>query len=568
MTRRRKLLVADDSLTIQKVVSLTFSDEGLEVLAASSGAEALRQLEEDAPDIVLADTDMPAPGGYELCERIKGDPRLRHIPVVLLISIFESFNEAEARRVGADDVVTKPFQSIKDLMSRVGSLLGGGRAEEEEEPITKDLPPAHEGAAPKPSGAAHAQPPQHWDEPRITASGSSVGEEAAHLPTPIASSAAEVSFADIELDDRMIEAKSIEAVGGEEPSRGSYVEARGQEAQADEAAAHYRQATAAARQVSQSFGSGRGMVEAGEMESVNGRQTFAARAASAAAADDTLLDLGDIEPSSANTEADDFILDLADEGPHAASAATPTQEINALPTGELQRPATIAATHQPSDFHAADVAGSLADAAHGEIPTPHGGDEPDEMPTLITSAQFESEEELHVQTEQSGAHEDEPARAEPFDQSTQALDTHSWPQHGADVSSGFTHEASESVAVWPQGIQPTQASSNSSAQGGGAGFEAHGGSVDEGVSISSGAGASVGAAGLNESQVNAAFAGFAGQESAQGSSQQLSAEAVEAIARRTVELISERVIREIAWEVVPQLAELLIKQRLDEERTK
>ena len=131
---RRKLLLADDSPTIQKVISLTFGDdEGFEVVAVGDGEQALRALADDPPpDVVLADAVMPGPDGYELCERIKRDARLRHIPVILLVGTFEPFNEAEARRVGADTVLTKPFQSIRNLVGKVGSLLGGGEAKPDE----------------------------------------------------------------------------------------------------------------------------------------------------------------------------------------------------------------------------------------------------------------------------------------------------------------------------------------------------------------------------------------------------------------------------------------------------
>lgn len=92
---------------------------------ASDGDDAWAKLEEFAPDVVLADVFMPGTNGYGLCERIKQNERFGRIPVILLIGSFEPFDEAEARRVGADDVVTKPFQSIRQLVSRVGSLVGG-----------------------------------------------------------------------------------------------------------------------------------------------------------------------------------------------------------------------------------------------------------------------------------------------------------------------------------------------------------------------------------------------------------------------------------------------------------
>ena len=164
LSGRRKLLLADDSPTVQKVISLTFEDEGMEVVSASDGAEALRALEEQRPDILLADVWMPGPNGYELCERVRGDARLRHIPVILLVSKFEPFNEAEARRVGADTVLTKPFQSIRDLVSRVGSLLGGG-------------PKQEEPAAERPRREEPAAPPTEASEARARSS-----RKCAHCP--------------------------------------------------------------------------------------------------------------------------------------------------------------------------------------------------------------------------------------------------------------------------------------------------------------------------------------------------------------------------------------------------
>src|SRR6266581_5405928 len=127
----RKLLLADDSLAVQKVIDLTFTDEGMQVTTVSDGQRALEQLEQVAPDVVLADVFMPGVGGYELCEFIKQSERFRNVPVMLLVGSFEPFDEAEARRAGADDVVTKPFQSIRELISRVASLLGSKTSEEE-----------------------------------------------------------------------------------------------------------------------------------------------------------------------------------------------------------------------------------------------------------------------------------------------------------------------------------------------------------------------------------------------------------------------------------------------------
>ena len=125
MLAGRKLLLADDSPTIQKVIELTFADEGVEVISVASGAEALEKLAENKPDVVLADAFMPPPNGYEICKYVKENAELKHIPVMLLVGSFEPFDEAEARRVGADEILTKPFQSIRRLIDRVGGLVSG-----------------------------------------------------------------------------------------------------------------------------------------------------------------------------------------------------------------------------------------------------------------------------------------------------------------------------------------------------------------------------------------------------------------------------------------------------------
>jgi len=116
-----RILLADDSITIQKVVNLTLADEGIEVIAVSNGDVAERRLEEVKPDLVLADIFMPGKNGYELCEAIKQNPQFRNVPVVLLVGAFEPFDQAEARRVRADAHLTKPFES-RTLVETVRKL--------------------------------------------------------------------------------------------------------------------------------------------------------------------------------------------------------------------------------------------------------------------------------------------------------------------------------------------------------------------------------------------------------------------------------------------------------------
>jgi len=141
----RKLLLADDSATIQKVIDLTFADEGVQVVSVSNGQEAIDRLLDFAPDVVLADVFMPSRNGYEVCEYVKTNEQLKHIPVMLLVGSFEPFDEAEARRVGADDILTKPFQSIRRLIDRVGALVSSPPVEKESP--TVELPKLDEPVA-------------------------------------------------------------------------------------------------------------------------------------------------------------------------------------------------------------------------------------------------------------------------------------------------------------------------------------------------------------------------------------------------------------------------------------
>lgn len=119
-----KLLLADDSATIRKVVELTFADEGIDVFAVADGDAAMIKFVEVQPDIVLVDVEMPGPSGYQICAMIKQDEATKHIPVLLLVGSFEPFDHDEAERAGADGFMTKPFCSIRELVARVSELLG------------------------------------------------------------------------------------------------------------------------------------------------------------------------------------------------------------------------------------------------------------------------------------------------------------------------------------------------------------------------------------------------------------------------------------------------------------
>ncbi len=119
-----KLLLADDSVTIQRVIELTFADEDVQVVAVGNGQEAIDRVQRDQPDIILADVGMPERDGYEVAAFVKGNPATAHIPVVLLTGAFEPVDEGRARSVGCDGVLVKPFEP-QIVISRVKELLAG-----------------------------------------------------------------------------------------------------------------------------------------------------------------------------------------------------------------------------------------------------------------------------------------------------------------------------------------------------------------------------------------------------------------------------------------------------------
>ncbi len=123
----KTILLADDSLTIQKVVELTFAETDYDVVALSSGDDLLQQLPDVRPDLIICDIIMPGRDGYEVCQEIKSNPATLHIPVILLSGTFEPFDRDRALAAGCSEIITKPFEARK-LVDTVQRLLAGGPA--------------------------------------------------------------------------------------------------------------------------------------------------------------------------------------------------------------------------------------------------------------------------------------------------------------------------------------------------------------------------------------------------------------------------------------------------------
>ena len=132
-----RLLLADDSITIQKVVELVLAEEDFQIKSVSNGEDAINLLDTFKPDIVLADIEMPKVNGYNLCEKIKKNPSTSHVPVILLAGAFEPIDEDLARQVGADDSVIKPFES-QELISKINAALTMVSADTEQAALSAD----------------------------------------------------------------------------------------------------------------------------------------------------------------------------------------------------------------------------------------------------------------------------------------------------------------------------------------------------------------------------------------------------------------------------------------------
>ena len=121
--RKPLVMAVDDSPTIRKLVSITLSREGFEVITASDGLEALQLLADHRPDIILSDVNMPRLDGYKLCRYIKKNKGFKDIPVVMLSGKDGPFDKLRGRMFGCGDYITKPFEA-SDLVEKVRQHTG------------------------------------------------------------------------------------------------------------------------------------------------------------------------------------------------------------------------------------------------------------------------------------------------------------------------------------------------------------------------------------------------------------------------------------------------------------
>jgi len=584
----RKLLLADDSVTIQKVVNLTFADEGMEVTSVGDGSSAIEKLDELMPDIVLADIHMPGLTGYQVCGQIKQNPKFQHIPVILLVGSFEPFDEEEAKRSGADDYLTKPFQSIRQLVSRVNAL------------IPQQAPELDEGYSERQFAETISLDRQtlYAEDQNIPQTGPIDSSYGVEQPTPEywGERAQTQTFEDSEIEDELLEATPISgtdisteatvlSTSPRETTRLSAEEIKAFnlydttstiplqateeiQPQAEEPAEEVR--TPAEEQVEETVtASVEEQIEGTTQAEEEVEETVAPSAEEIfepvpTAEQEEMIVMSAEEPSAQPDSSPVFEPAVAAVATHSPYSTTPLSEDMLLDLGYGEDVATVTEVYDADDFVLElDDEEEVLEAKSTVVKTPVVFSE-----TRVDTAELEIPESV-VEVEGPTEQIEEVAYGVAevpveFDASTQVEEVQEQPfevieppvaeeialgeadtQDLAPPETGFeeiapaeviTEEVSAPEAI-PEELQAVAQETTP------APFES----------------AEVQTVGSAETQTTTAVVApvIVGAES-------LSPEAIEAIARRVVEMMSDKAVQEIAWEVVPELADLHIKRKLQE----
>jgi CheY-like chemotaxis protein len=156
---RYQLLVMDDSVTIRRVVELTFAGGDVQVVSVGDGRAALERIAAEPPDVILADVGTAQPDGYEIAASVKSNPALAHIPVLLLSGAFQPIDQERARASGCDGVLAKPFEPDA-VVARVrqvlqpspGAPVAGAEAADHDEGAVEKPEPVEVAGGPSPEG--------------------------------------------------------------------------------------------------------------------------------------------------------------------------------------------------------------------------------------------------------------------------------------------------------------------------------------------------------------------------------------------------------------------------------
>jgi diguanylate cyclase (GGDEF)-like protein len=141
-TTKRKILLIDDEVPLLEVMKTNLEIEGYEVVGEMSGETGLVSAVVDQPDVIILDIMMPDVDGWEICQRLRADPRTKYIPVIMLTALDETHHVVKGFECGADDYLAKPFDNA-ELFARIKSVLTKASKGMVVDPLTK-LPGKHQ----------------------------------------------------------------------------------------------------------------------------------------------------------------------------------------------------------------------------------------------------------------------------------------------------------------------------------------------------------------------------------------------------------------------------------------
>lgn len=118
----KKILLVEDELDLVDVTKKRLENSGYEVLTVPSGEEALDLLQNNPPDLILLDLLLRGMRGEEVCKQLKGNPKLKHIPVILFTASASDIAKV-AKEIGADDYIMKPFEP-EELLGKIKKFIG------------------------------------------------------------------------------------------------------------------------------------------------------------------------------------------------------------------------------------------------------------------------------------------------------------------------------------------------------------------------------------------------------------------------------------------------------------
>ncbi|MBM3251353.1 MAG: response regulator [Candidatus Omnitrophica bacterium] len=133
---KQKILIVDDDPDILDILRIVLTERGFEVIEASNGEEALEQAKTKAPNLIILDYKMPKLSGIEVCQQLRKDILLQHMPIIMLTGKGEVQDKVEGLGAGADDYIVKPFQ-VNELVARIKMVLRRTSRELDANPLTK-----------------------------------------------------------------------------------------------------------------------------------------------------------------------------------------------------------------------------------------------------------------------------------------------------------------------------------------------------------------------------------------------------------------------------------------------